>query len=63
MSMNKYQYVVKCIGKFIYLHVNFLGRAHEHIVLVHYRELSEVSLYILIIAKLDLTILLLESLL
>jgi len=37
-------YISECIEYHIYMHVILVGRAYEHIVLVHYRETNEVSL-------------------
>lgn len=37
-------YISECIEYHIDMHVILLGRAYEHIVLVHYRETNEVSL-------------------
>ena len=36
--------ISECIEYHIYMHVILVGRAYEHIVLVHYRETNEVSL-------------------
>ena len=44
MGVYIYIYIYECIEYHIYVHVILLGRAYEHIVLVHYREISEVSL-------------------